>query len=92
VFLDPPYRAYEKLYGTSAPVADAVEAWARNNAQLRIALCGHADDYDLPGWDAVAWDRGRLTYSGGKTTDKECVWYSPGCLPRETLDLFAGLP
>ena len=91
VFLDPPYRAYEKLYGTSAPVADAVEGWARDNAHLRIALCGHADDYGLPGWDAVAWDRGKLTYSGGKTTDKECVWYSPACLPRVSLDLFAGL-
>jgi DNA adenine methylase len=27
------------------------------------------------------WSRGRLTYSGGQTTDSECVWYSPACLP-----------
>ena len=80
VFLDPPYRSYEKLYGASSPVADAVESWARDNAHLRIALCGHRDDYDLPGWDAVEWSRGRLTYSGGKTTENECVWYSPPCL------------
>ena len=26
VFLDPPYRSYERLYGDAAPVADAVEA------------------------------------------------------------------
>ena len=84
VFLDPPYRSYEKLYGESTPVADAVEAWARENANLRIALCGHRGDYDLPGWDAVDWSRGRLTYGGKQTADKECVWYSPACLPAET--------
>lgn len=82
LFLDPPYRSYERLYGDAPPVADKVEAWARDNAHLRIALCGHRGDYDLPTWDAVEWDRGRLTYSGGKTTDKECVWYSPACLPQ----------
>jgi len=90
VFLDPPYLAYEKLYGVAEPVAKAVEEWARDNANLRVALCGHKGDYDLPGWDQVEWSRGRLTYGGGKTTDLECVWYSPACLPRETLDLFAG--
>lgn len=89
VFLDPPYRAYERLYGDTTPVADAVEAWARDNAHLRVALCGHRGDYTLPGWDEVEWSRGRLTYSGGKTTDEECIWYSPACLPRETYDLFA---
>jgi hypothetical protein len=92
VFLDPPYRSYERLYGDLTPVADAVEAWARDNANLRVALCGHVGDYDLPGWDAVEWSRGRLTYAGGKTTDKECVWYSPACLARvrPQSDLFAG--
>jgi hypothetical protein len=95
VFLDPPYRAYEQLYGKAAPVADEVEAWARDNAGLRIALCGHAGDYDLPGWDAVEWSRGRLTYGGGKTTDRECIWYSPACLGRKQPGLFdwaAGQP
>lgn len=91
VFLDPPYGAFEKLYGQASPVADAVEAWAREHVELRIALCGHRGDYDLPGWDVVDWSRGRLTYAGGKTTDKECVWYSPACLPPRRLDLFAGL-
>ena len=81
VFLDPPYRAYEKLYGECGASADAVEAWARDNARLRIALCGHAGDYDLPGWDAVPWSRGAPTYSGAKTTALECIWYSPACLP-----------
>ena len=80
IFLDPPYRAYERLYGVGSPVADEVEKWARENGHLRIALCGHRGDYDLPEWEAVEWDRGRLTYSGGITTNKECVWYSPPCL------------
>lgn len=80
VFLDPPYRAYERLYGDTTPVADEVEAWAHKNGHLRVALCGHRGDYDLDGWEVVEWSRGRLTYAGGKTTDKECVWYSPPCL------------
>ena len=83
VFLDPPYRSYERFYGDSTSVADAVEAWAKANANLRIALCGHAGDYDLPGWDVVEWSRGRFTYSGNKTTDRECVWYSAACLRPE---------
>jgi len=92
VFLDPPYRSYENLYGSKiAPVADAVEAWARDNADLRVALCGHRGDYNLPGWDVVEWTRKRLTYSGSKTTDKEAVWYSPACLPIETTGLFGML-
>jgi len=92
VFLDPPYRAFEKLYGVAEPVANAVEAWAKDNGHLRIAICGHRGDYpSLDGWDAVDWSRGRLTYGGGKTTDSECIWYSPACLPAESRDLFASL-
>jgi DNA adenine methylase len=90
IFLDPPYRSYEKLYGDAAPVADEVEAWAREHDDLRIALCGHRGDYDLPGWTIQEWSRGRLTYGGAKTTDQECVWYSPACLSVEhQSDLFA---
>lgn len=93
VFLDPPYRAYEACYGVAEPVADTVEAWARDNAHLRIALCGHIGDYDLPGWDSVEWSRGRLTYGGSATTEKECVWYSPPCLDsRKQADMFAQSP
>ncbi len=92
VFLDPPYRAYEKLYGVATPVADEVAAWAREHADLRIALCGHRGDYDLPGWDAVDWSRGRLTYGGATTTDEECVWYSPACEPAtRQFSLFEGV-
>jgi DNA adenine methylase len=86
IFLDPPYRSYEKLYGGDIPVADAVAQWAREHANLRIALCGHVGDYDLPDWAVIEWSRGRLTYSGSKTTDEECVWYSPPC--EKVADLF----
>jgi hypothetical protein len=81
VFLDPPYKAFEKLYGVSDPVAAECEAWANENAGLRVALCGHRGDYELPGWVEHEWDRGRLTYSGAETTAKECIWFSPACLP-----------
>ena len=78
VFLDPPYKAFEAVYGAD-PVAAAVEEWAREHADLRVALCGHVGDYDLPGWDCVRWSRGRLTYSGKKTTDLEAIWFSAAC-------------
>lgn len=93
VFLDPPYRAYEGVYRAGS-VADAVEAWARENAGLRVALCGHIGDYDLPGWEVVRWKRPRLTYSGAKTTDKEAIWFSPACLrPSEgQISLFREAP
>ena len=81
IFLDPPYKTYEKLYGVSDPVAAECEAWAKDNAGLRVALCGHRGDYDLPGWTEHDWERGQLTYNGGTTTAQECVWFSPACLP-----------
>ena len=92
VFLDPPYRMFENVYAGAARIADDVEAWARGNPALQIALCGHEGDYALPGWDVVRWKRPRLTYSGGETTDREAIWFSPGCLPapdaRAQLELF----
>ena len=94
VFLDPPYLRVGTMYGTNNATSIATEVcdWARENADLRIALCGHAGDYALPGWETEQWSRLRLTYGSDKTKDDECVWYSPGCLPaRETarqLNLF----
>ena len=91
VFLDPPYKAFEKLYG-SEPIAAAAEDWARDNANLRVAICGHVGDYELPGWSVLRWSRGRLTYSGGKTTDDEAIWFSPSCAngPSGQASLFGG--
>ena len=80
VFLDPPYAGHESAYGPGGAAAADVAAWAREHAHLRIALCGHRGDYNMPGWDVQEWSRGRLTYGSDKTTDMECVWYSPACL------------
>ena len=89
VFLDPPYLAFEGLYGTGGtPVAASVCEWAREHAHLRVALCGHAGDYDLPGWEQMPWSRSGNTYGSDKTKDEECIWFSPACLsPTKQLDL-----
>ena len=79
VFLDPPYDAYENLYGVAEPVSKHVGEWAREHPNLRIALCAHVGDYDLPGWEILQWSRGKPTYGGSKTTVLECVYFSPGC-------------
>ena len=92
-FFDPPYLNYESLYqsGANMPVAKAVEQWCRDNgAGHRIALCGFKGDYDLPGWEQLDWSRGWRCYGGNKTTELECIWFSPDCLhpnDEEQLDL-----
>ena len=88
IFLDPPYRSFESVYQHATPVADEVEAWAREHGHLKIALCGHEGDYQLDDWDTVAWSRGKFTYGGSTTTDNEMVWYSPACLPADQPRLF----
>lgn len=84
IFFDPPYKGFESLYHKDAQeklIASAVENWCRvNGGGIRIALCGHVGDYDLPGWEVFRWSRGRLTYNGGKTTADEAIWFSPSCL------------
>lgn len=89
-FLDPPYAHYEGLYGGGSVhgVAGEVEAWCREHPGLRIALCGHLGDYDLPGWDVLPWKRNRLTYGSDKTRDQEAIWFSPGCLSTAQQTLF----
>ena len=92
IFFDPPYKAFESLYSDGRGVAYEVEAWCRDNVRgrLRVALCGHVGDYDLPGWMVMPWSRGRLTYGSGKTTDAEAIWFSPACLNPTQRDLFSG--
>ena len=92
VFLDPPYLAFEKLYSDAKePIAAQVAEWAREHAHLRVALCGHRGDYDMPGWSVLDWSRGRHTYGGNKTTDAECIWFSPACHAAGQRDLFAAV-
>ncbi len=82
IFFDPPYKNFEKLYHKEIRlVADDVAAWCKENeSDVRIALCGHKGDYDLPGWEIMEWSRGRFTYGGANTTEEECIWFSPTCL------------
>ena len=79
IFFDPPYVSFERLYRDTKPVALDVAAWCAEHPEVRVALSGHVGDYDLPGWQVVNWTRGRLSYSGGKTTDKEALYFSPAC-------------
>jgi hypothetical protein len=81
VVLDPPYTEFTEVYGKIEDVAQAVAAWAREHAHLRIALCGHRGDYEMPEWDVLEWERASNTYAGTATRDAECVWFSPACLP-----------
>lgn len=80
VFFDPPYKGHEFLYADGTSL-DGVVEWCRASAHLRIALCGHQGDYDLPGWSVTTWSRKRKTYNGGSTTASEAIWFSPACLP-----------
>lgn len=86
VFLDPPYRGAETVYADdSDDVAGDVEQWCREHGDdrtLRIALCGTAGDYSLPGWDVYEWTApGGYKNVGGDDSgrDTERVWFSPGC-------------
>lgn len=93
VFLDPPYANYESVYGSAPKVAHRAAEWARANETHRVAICGHAGDYDLPGWDVVAWKRIRKVMGSSKTRDAERIWFSPGCLKPDAssqLGLFGG--
>ena len=82
VFMDPPYLKYEKLYSESSSCAIDAMNWAKENAcgNVRVAICGNAGDYDLPGWDVYEWSRAGTTYGSSKTKDAECIWFSPNCL------------
>jgi site-specific DNA-adenine methylase len=93
VFLDPPYSSDEhgiEYASGAADVAQAVRLWALENADnpgLRIALCGYADEHEMPGWTELAW-KARGGYGsqgegrGRENADRERIWFSPHCLTR----------
>jgi hypothetical protein len=94
IFFDPPYMDFEEVYGAKTeaePVALAVAQWAAEHPELKIAICGHTADYSmiLPEWEEMPWSRGRLTYGSDKTTDEECIWFSPACRGKRQGDLFS---
>ena len=90
VFLDPPYVGFEGLYAAKPKIAVEVAEWARANAGMRIALCGHVGEHTMPGWREWKWERPRLTYGSDKTKADECVWFSPACIaPQDDMPLFS---
>lgn len=89
VFFDPPYSSDRTpgIYAAeSMTVAHDVQAWCvknQSNPKLRIALCGHDGEHDLPGWECVAWKAGPGHARNQKATKnraKERIWFSPHCL------------
>jgi len=82
VFLDPPYPDEAIDYGSEPDTARKVEQWCRENgtdSRLRIVLCGHSGDYDLPGWRILNWG-GSRGHGRGRRGENECLWLSPHCL------------
>ena len=99
VFLDPPYTAdanrVDGLYEQDClSVGHDVAAWCKANEynpMLRIALCGYAGEYDLPGWTCLEWKaRGGFGSQGNgqgrENANKERIWFSPHCLRTDELD------
>ena len=94
VFLDPPYTDKagrdSNLYATDClRVGHDVAEWCRQNQDnklLKIALCGYDGEYELPGWECVAW-KASGGYENQSASDdgpsgncaKERVWFSPTC-------------
>lgn len=101
VFLDPPYCAPDRdavYVEESYMVARDVQWWCAENGDnplLRIALCGYAGDYDLPGWTAVPWKANGGFGSQGDgqgraNAAREMIWFSPHCLGGRQLSLVMG--
>lgn len=92
VFLDPPYKDDDRNpYGIDHEhIADDVEQWCRNHQHeegVRIALCGHPGDYDLPGWDHLSWSRrGYDRIAEESSSTEEVVMFSPNCLDPDERD------
>ena len=90
VFLDPPYvptgTSHDKhVYGDKKVfnplyVNKQVHKWCiekQNNSKLRIILCGHEGDFDLPNWYQHKWKRQFTGNGKGKNRGKEVIWLSP---------------
>ena len=92
VFLDPPYsmEATEQqdvysINSNDGSMTRGIQDWCAANGhdhQMRIALCGYAGEYDLPGWDVFEWvgssGMGRAK-TGNANRLLERIWFSPAC-------------
>lgn len=89
VFLDPPYRGYEDVYGGLGGEGDHLHerllAWCKaheSHPSLYIVLAGYEGDYDLPNWEVVAW-KANGGYGNQRKQEKnpnrfrERLWFSP---------------
>lgn len=91
VFLDPPYAddSRDDVYSVDCyEVAKEVEAWCLENADnplMRIALCGYEGNYNLPGWECVAWKANGGHGASNGNEYKERIWFSPHCLKPVTM-------
>lgn len=101
VILDPPYGVDDRqeCYNEDdRQVTHAVREWAiahGRDPKMRIALCGYEGEHQMPeDWDCVAWKArggyGSQSKSGNSNCTRERIWFSPHCLPKEDLPLFAG--
>jgi len=88
VLLDPPYSTTDPVYANDGrEISATVREWClenESNPRLRIALCGHAGEHDLHGWECVQWQSGG-GYQGAD--DRERIWFSPACIKPQR-DLF----
>jgi hypothetical protein len=89
VFLDPPYDAEticKGLYAEEGSVSSDVRKWCLengNNPDLRIILCGYADEHDMPGWSVIngkATNGGYGNSAGNQNHKRETLWVSPYCV------------
>lgn len=98
VFLDPPYDAdiTKGLYAQEGSVSTEVRKWCLENGSnpdLRIILCGYANEHDMPGWsiiDGKATNGGYGNSAGNQNHKRETLWLSPHCKitkPNENLTL-----
>ena len=106
VFLDPPYSAgagrNNDLYRVdSGTLAHNVREWALANGDnplLRIAICGYEGEHVMPdSWECLVgktaggYEVQRKVARIIKNSERERIWFSPGCLRGEMIRETFGL-
>jgi hypothetical protein len=96
VFLDPPYapdtgRDMDVYHEDQTDVSARARAWAIEHGDapdMRIALCGYADEHPMPDtWDCMAWEAhgGYSNKPGSENRNRERIWFSPHCLQPDSV-------
>ena len=96
VFLDPPYGVQDRsrcYRMDDRNLSQKVGNWCLEHGtdtRFRIAVCGYEGEYDLTGWDVVAWSanggQGSTAGRGQQNRGRERVWFSPGCIGKTLFD------